>query len=337
MAAGIIYLGREQDTGKELWIGNEDARQHVSVPGTTGAGKTVALLSLVANALTHASGFIFVDGKADNSLYARAYALARRFGREDDVLTLNLLAQGKEHTNTRNPFRTGSADMIRELLATLIGETTPNDANEVFKGRAIGLLGALIPVLTWMRDNKGLMLTVDRVRFAMELRNIVLTAVDRQFPVLDLDSGATTNIPIPDIPEAMLYPLRAYLGETGGYDVRQPFDRQKLDEPSRQHSFVIMYFSRAFTQLGVTLGHIFNVEIGDIDMRDVVLNRRILIVNLPALENSDLTNAGARQADRRRPPQHDGADARRIAGRRRGGDRREQADHGPDAVPGRVR
>ena len=46
MAAGIIYLGREQDTGKELWIGNEDARQHVSVPGTTGAGKTVALLSL---------------------------------------------------------------------------------------------------------------------------------------------------------------------------------------------------------------------------------------------------------------------------------------------------
>ena len=163
--------------------------------------------------------------------------------------------------------------------------------NEVFKGRAIGLLGALIPVLTWMRDNKGLMLTVDRVRFAMELRNIVLTAVDRQFPVLDLDSGATTNIPIPDIPEAMLYPLRAYLGETGGYDVRQPFDRQKLDEPSRQHCFVIMYFSRAFTQLGVTLGHIFNVEIGDIDMRDVVLNRRILIVNLPALENSDSTNA----------------------------------------------
>src|SRR5947209_1586658 len=131
-----------------------------------------------------------------------------------------------------------------------------------------------------MRDNKDVLLTVDRIRFAMELRNIVLMAVDRQFPVLDLDTGTITNIPIPDIPEAMRYPLRAYLGETGGYDVHQPFNNQKMDEPSRQHSFCVMYFSRAFTQLGVTLGHIFNVEIGDIDMRDVVLNRRILIVNL---------------------------------------------------------
>ena len=36
-----------------------------------------------------------------------------------------------------------------------------------------------------------------------------------------------------------------------------------------------------------SLGHIFKVESGDVDMRDVVLNRRILVVNLPSLENSD--------------------------------------------------
>jgi len=35
------------------------------------------------------SGFIFVDGKSDNKLYAEVLALARRFGREDDVLVLN--------------------------------------------------------------------------------------------------------------------------------------------------------------------------------------------------------------------------------------------------------
>jgi intracellular multiplication protein IcmO len=43
--------------------------------------------------------------------------------------------------------------------------------------------------------------------------------------------------------------------------------------------------------MSISLGHIFKVESGDVDMRDVVLNRRILVVNLPALENSDDTLA----------------------------------------------
>ena len=35
MAAGIIYIGRDFRTGQQLWIANEDGRQHVVVPGTT--------------------------------------------------------------------------------------------------------------------------------------------------------------------------------------------------------------------------------------------------------------------------------------------------------------
>ena len=54
---------------------------------------------------------------------------------------------------------------------------------------------------------------------------------------------------------------------------------------------MLMYFTSTFTQLAVSLGHIFRVENGDIDMRDVVLNRRVLVVNLPALENGDDTLA----------------------------------------------
>ena len=62
-------------------------------------------------------------------------------------------------------------------------------------------------------------------------------------------------------------------------------------EPSKQHGFALFYFTATFTQLAVSLGHIFKVLSGDVDMRDVVLNRRILIVNLPALENSGDTLA----------------------------------------------
>ncbi len=109
MAEGIVYIGNDYKTQQEVWIGNEDARQHVAVPGTTGAGKTEALLSLASNALTHArSGFIFVDGKADSKLYAKVMALARRFGREDDVLVLNfLVAVGANARTASNPFASG--------------------------------------------------------------------------------------------------------------------------------------------------------------------------------------------------------------------------------------
>jgi len=99
------------------------------------------------------------------------------------------------------------------------------------------------------------------------------------------------SIDVSDIEPALLYPLSAYLNETGGYDKSLAHNKQKTDEPAKQHSFVTMHFSAVFTQLGVSLGHIFKCEAGDIDMRDVVLNRRILVVNLPTLENSGETTA----------------------------------------------
>ena len=104
-AAGSIYLGNDLK-GRELWISSEDGRQHATVPGTTGAGKTTALLSFLANALTHASGFVLVDGKADNKLYGEVLALARRFGREDDVLCLNfMVASGVKDFEHLQPLR----------------------------------------------------------------------------------------------------------------------------------------------------------------------------------------------------------------------------------------
>jgi intracellular multiplication protein IcmO len=129
VAEGAIYLGCDLN-GRELWIALDDARQHATVPGTTGAGKTTALLSFLANALSHASGFVLVDGKADNKLYSEVLALARRFGREDDVLCINLMvASGVKDSSTFNPFAIGNADSIGEMLSSLLGEPAPGDAN----------------------------------------------------------------------------------------------------------------------------------------------------------------------------------------------------------------
>jgi intracellular multiplication protein IcmO len=213
MAAGSIYLGHDLK-GRELWISSEDGRQHATVPGTTGAGKTTALLSFLANALAQASGFVLVDGKADNKLYGEVLALARRFGREDDVLCLNfMVASGVKDSNTFNPFAVGNADAIGEMLSSQLGESAPGDSNQVFRDRAVALVGTLAPVLVWMRDHKGLPLNIETIRLAFELRCILKVAMKRVFEVRNPATGETTDIPVGEMPEDIIYPLKAYLGE----------------------------------------------------------------------------------------------------------------------------
>ena len=292
MAAGGQFIGTDATTGQELWLSAEALRQHATIPGTTGAGKTAAILSMLASALAQSSGFVLVDGKATNTLYGEVLALARRFGREDDVLCLNfMVASGDKDSNTFNPFAVGNADAIRELLISQLGEQQSNDANGVFRARATALVGTIAPVLAWMRDNHGVPISVDSIRFSMELRWVGTLAKYRIFLVRNKDGGNPIEYKVPEIPDDILYPMQAYLGEVPGYDTSVEWNQQRDSRPSEQHGFALMYFTSTFTQLTVSLGHIFRVENSDIDMRDVVLNRRILVVNLPALENGDDTLA----------------------------------------------
>lgn len=291
-ANGSKFLGWSV-AGHELWITPEDERQHMTVPGTTGAGKTAAFLSLLTNALARGSGFVLVDGKGDRDLFGKVMGLARRFGREDDVRVLNLMvASGTRDSHSFNPFSIGNADAIRELLASQLGEQAPNDANGVFRERAVALIGTIAPVLVWLRDVKNLPLNIEVIRFSIELRWIWKLAKEKIVLVRDPATGSIANLDVRgEIPEDIVWPLLSYLGELPGFDPDLPLDRQRGDEPSKQHGFAQFYFTAMFTQLAVSLGHIFRVESGDIDMRDVVLNRRILVVILPALENSDATLA----------------------------------------------
>jgi intracellular multiplication protein IcmO len=291
-AAGTLFIGWST-VGQELWATAEDARQHITVPGTTGAGKTTAILGLLANSLAQGSGFVLVDGKADRDLFGKVLALARRFGRDDDVRVLNfMVASGIKDSHTWNVFATGNADAIRELLASQLGDKNPHDTNSLFLGRAVALISTIAPVLVWLRDKKGVLLNIDVIRASIELRWIWKLAMEERVILRNPTTGREEEMDVSgQISQDMIWPLKAYLGELPGYDATVPLDKQKSDKPSEQHGYAQFYFTETFAQLAVSLGHIFKVDNGDIDMRDVVLNRRILVVNLPALENSDATLA----------------------------------------------
>ena len=86
-SGGIYYFGNENETQDELWFTNEDMRTHVLIFGSTGSGKTESMIGIAYNALLQASGFIYVDGKGDNSAFLQKYFQWRvSMGREDDYV-----------------------------------------------------------------------------------------------------------------------------------------------------------------------------------------------------------------------------------------------------------
>lgn len=280
---GIFYLGSEMKTGKEIWLTNDDARQHFLVVGTTGAGKTESLLGFAANALMWGSGFLFCDGKGDVALFAKVYALARRFGREDDLLVLNFMtgnqdlgsAGGRIMSNTLNPFSTGSSDSLTQMVVSLMDDAGGDGA--MWKGRATAMLTGVMRALSWLRDEGMVDLNVGEIREFMSLRRII-------------DLGDVNKYP--DMPQAIRKTIKSYLTSLPGFQEEKGYKQAQttLD----QHGYLEMQFTKILGSLADVYGHIFFTPSGEVDMFDVVLNRRILVIMLPALEKSgdEIANLG---------------------------------------------
>lgn len=279
-ADGILFIGNEEKTNEEIWFTNSDARTHILYLGTTGSGKTEGLKSMVTNALGWGSGYIYVDGKADTDLWGSLSALARRFGRDDDLLVLNYMtgnSDGQMASNTINPFAQGSASYLTNLLVSLMPEG--GGENQMWKDRAVALISALMPVLTWQRTYQEKLLNIHVIRESLIFKRVV-----------ELSR-------LPEVPERLRKGLRGYLDTLPGYTdsgfnddgtEKPPAGGPPLDYSTiyQQHGYLSMQFTRQLQSLADDYGYIFETPSADIDMMDVVLNRRIVVVLIPALEKS---------------------------------------------------
>ncbi len=281
---GILYLGNTRgpnNSNEEIWFTNSDARTHILYLGTTGAGKTEGLKSIVTNALTWGSGFVYIDGKADTDLWSSLSSLVRRFGRDDDLLVLNYMtgnSDARAPSNTMNPFSSGSASYLTNMLVSLMPQAEGDNA--MWKERAVSLISSLMPALTWKRDHQDIPLSVSSIRDYLSFHNVVKLSRDDALPPALRDS------------------IRGYLDTLPGY-VDAAFDDNGKEKPlgpdqpavdtttvRQQHGYLTMQFTRSLQSLGDDYGYIFDTQAADVDMVDIVLNRRILIVLIPALEKS---------------------------------------------------
>ena len=295
MGRGIYYFGNENKTQEELWFSNEDMRTHVLIFGSTGSGKTEFLVSLAYNALLQASGFIYIDGKGDNGLFAKLFSMVRSMGREDDMLLVNFMTgardiigpQEKRLSNTLNPFARGSSSMLANLIVSLLDKSSASSDGDMWKGRAIGFVEALMKVLVAMRDAGHILLDANTIRNYFLLPKLEAMVIDKLF-VRD----GQESVSLEWLPPNVLEPINNYVYNLPGYN-REKKGKQ-VSQVLEQHGFITMQLTRAFTSLADTYGHILRTNLAEVDLSDVVLNRRILCVLLPALEKSpdELSNLG---------------------------------------------
>jgi len=278
---GILYIGNDKSTKEQIWYSNSDARTHILYLGTTGSGKTEGLKSIATNALTWGSGFVYTDGKADTDLWSSLSSLVRRFGRDDDLLVLNYMtgnSDARAPSNTMNPFSSGSASYLTNMLVSLMPEAEGDNA--MWKERAVSLAASLMPALTWKRDNQDVPMSVGTIRQYLNLDKIIKLSRDEA------------------IPASIREGLKGYLDTLPGY-VDDAFDDDGKEKPMgpdqpmvdtttvrQQHGYLTMQFTRSLQSLGDDYGYIFDTQAADVDMIDIVLNRRIVVVLIPALEKS---------------------------------------------------
>lgn len=282
-ARGQLFVGNRVSDNAEIWESFSDVVRHWFVLGATGAGKTELLVSMVTNAVIWGSGFAYIDAKGDVSLFAKVFSLCRMFGREDDLLVLNFMTGNadtsrkttRKLSNTYNPFIDGNASSNTQMLVNLMDAGGEGKGADIWKGRAIAFISSIMPALVDKRDAGGILLDVGKIREYM--------------PVLKLAELMRD----PEVRPENQAKIQAFLYEVPGYN-KSKDPGQQSNTFYEQYGYQIMQFTRILSSLADTYGHIFKAPLADVDMRDVVINRRVLVAMLPALETSgaELSNLG---------------------------------------------
>lgn len=312
--AGILLLGHvdsdsEYERAKEIWLSDDDLRKHMLIIGSTGSGKSETLKGIFFNSLCWSSGYFIADGKADNKLPTDAFTHARSFGRDDSLLFLNFLLAGntpekvrksrRRRTNKINPVSSADADTVIQMGANLLPKVEGDGKN--WQEKALNLWRAVIQALCYLRDNEGMYLSISTIIDYLSLPKV------EELYMLGFEESRRRG----EWSHGFVG-VKAYL-ESGcpGYRIekllakhghglsdqppaqpggRQPAGGGKSTEQDpacyEQHAYRTSQLMPVLNLLDKTYGFIFRDKYPEIDMVDVALNNRILVMMIPSLEKS---------------------------------------------------
>ena len=325
-AEGNIFAGMDEETGQQVWVSSNDINTHSLIIGTTRSGKTEEMMGKSFGLLALGSGVLIVDGKASVNTYDSLYKISRLLGREEDLLVIDYLTGGRDiqgpqkhkRSHGYNPLGFGGSSQMSETMVSLMDT---GDGADMWAGRAIAFMEAIMAPLAFLSDRGHILLNPSVLADYFLLSNIenlcwfgVFQDLNGKF--VDLQSDHPQDwIAL----HQRLDALRRYLENLPSYPMSKPTkpvrharmdadtfqrleasygnagraedDKGQKGEQSRQkveeqHGYITMQLVRAVVNLSFNYGYIYNNEISEISFRDVVLNRRSLVVLLPAMEKS---------------------------------------------------
>jgi intracellular multiplication protein IcmO len=323
MYVGHVRSTNPYENFREVWMADSDLRTHFLILGSTGSGKSETLKGMFYNALCWGSGFFLADGKADNKMPLDLMAMCRMLGADDDFLALNFLIGGsspekirasrRRRTNMINTFSDSDADTQIQMGANLLPKAEGDGKS--WQEKALNFWRSLVAALCYKRDTQGFEISVGAYIDYMGLPKVEELYAEGYREYIEkgewsygfvgiksyCESGgcpgfmvdrviAKYNLP-PDPNSASRtgLPTDRGLGGRGApaSAAGKPAQKTEQDQATYdQHGYRIGQLMPALNLLDKTYGHIFRAKYSEIDMVDVALNNRVLVMMIPSLEKS---------------------------------------------------
>lgn len=282
-AEGIAYLGNVEGTNEQAWFDNSTLRQHVAFLAATGSGKTYTITGIACvNALLWGSGYTFTDAKADLAIIVMHLSILWRLNRVDDFFCLNYINgsinpwddyNGHRTTNTYNMLESGSSSMATETFKSLMAGD-----GDIWAKRADSLVAAILRPLVYMRDANYINLSMSTML---------------EYLTVEACGGLIGDQRIPDSVKSQIF---GFIKTLPGMSAPL-FEEIKKGQPVKstqiydQFGFASMQIILVVNMLAGDYSKIFDVMVGEIDLEAIVLQDRVMVALLPALEASSASVA----------------------------------------------
>lgn len=174
-----IHYVNDFKSGNLIWGFSEALNQYastnikhlISTVSLTGqyAERNQVELHLLKQLIDSGSHVLYMDGNSDSTYTNKIKQLAIDAGREKDIRHISFMTAWQKSTNWFLPENLpyGSA-ALTEMIYPLL----KNDSNEMWKGKAISLISAVMMALTYMRDTEGFILNFKTMKPYFELQEI---------------------------------------------------------------------------------------------------------------------------------------------------------------------
>lgn len=252
-----IVMGRKKE--KKLFETQEKKWQLNQYPmlisGSTGAGKSETLLSMSSQYIENKEGLIYIDGKGDHVIYSKMFSYANQFNRLNDLFCLNFMTGSRDvfgTTNNNNP----------EVISHSIDPINPMLGSDEYFSHFFGRFGIVIHAILKEIHQKNQLMDIQSLESIFMLNNLIEWHRNKKFNAIEITE---------------------YLIELG-LSLEDNNDEEDFSDALLKHAETV-YEAYKTVKIFKMYSYMFRLDCS-VNMEKIFLERKILLVLLPALEKS---------------------------------------------------